>query len=158
MGPRCKVRGEVANTVFFGYANKAHDGFLGHSAIGRWVNLGADTVTSNLKNTYGPVRLDANGTRIETERQMLGSLLGDHAKTAIGTLLPTGTIVGVGANVFDAARAPKYVQPFAWGTNGSLMNKEGFLETAGRVMPRRKVEVTEAVQAMLGSIYDFATQ
>ncbi len=155
-GPRCKVRGEISNSTFLGYANKAHDGFLGHSVVGRWVNLGADTVTSNLKNTYGNVRLDAAGTRIETERQMLGSLFGDHAKTAIGTLMPTGAIVSVGANVFDGTRAPKYVPPFAWGDDGKVMHKEGFLETASRVMPRRKVDVTDAVRAALEAIYDRA--
>src|SRR2546426_3492982 len=106
----CKIRGEVSTCVFLGYANKAHDGFVGHSVIGRWVNLGAGTVTSDLKNTYGPVRLDVNGTALETGLQFLGSLIGDHAKTAIGTLLGTGTVIGAGANVFDAVRPPKYVR------------------------------------------------
>src|SRR5207249_1924042 len=85
IGPRCKVRGELSTTAFVGFANKAHDGFVGHSVIGRWVNLGAGTVTSNLKNTYGAVRLLAGPQPIETERQYLGSLIGDHVKTAIGT-------------------------------------------------------------------------
>ena len=89
-GPECRVRGEIAASVFLGYGNKAHDGFVGHSVVGHWVNLGAGTTTSNLKNTYGPVRLDVNGTRIETGRTNLGSLFGDHAKTAIGTMMPTG--------------------------------------------------------------------
>src|SRR5207244_4996615 len=84
--PHCKVRGEVSHFVFLGYANKAHDGFVGHSVIGRCVNLGAGTITSDLKNTYGPVRLDAAGTTIETGLLHLGTLLGDHAKPAIGTL------------------------------------------------------------------------
>jgi bifunctional N-acetylglucosamine-1-phosphate-uridyltransferase/glucosamine-1-phosphate-acetyltransferase GlmU-like protein len=106
IGPRCSVRGELASSVFLGYANKAHDGFVGHSVLGRWVNLGAGTITSNLKNTYGPVRLEVAGTPIETGQQFLGSLVGDHAKTAIGTMLGTGTVVGAGASVFDAVRRP----------------------------------------------------
>ena len=86
-GPECRVRGEIAASVFLGYANKAHDGFVGHSVVGHWVNLGAGTTTSNLKNTYGPVRLEVAGDRIETGRLNLGTLFGDHAKTAIGTML-----------------------------------------------------------------------
>ena len=92
-GPECRVHGEISASVFLGYANKSHDGFVGHSVVGHWVNLGALTTTSNLKNTYGPVRLEIAGQRIETGRQNLGTLFGDHAKTAIGTMLATGTVV-----------------------------------------------------------------
>lgn len=157
VGPRCKVRGEVSTSVFFGYANKAHDGFLGHSVVGRWANLGAGTTTSNLKNTYGPIRLQAGGTRIETGRQLMGTLVGDHAKTAIGTLLPTGAVVGTGANVFGAPNAPKETLPFAWGATGERMTLDGFLTTARRVMPRRSVEVTDAVAGALTAAYRFGT-
>lgn len=157
VGPRCKVRGEVAATTFVGYANKAHDGFIGHSVIGRWVNLGAGTTTSNLKNTYGPVRLTVADTRIETGRQFLGALVGDHTKTAIGTLLETGSVIGMGANVFGPPRPPKYVPPFAWGLDGATMDRQGFLTVAARVMPRRQVEVTDAVREHLGTLYDRAT-
>jgi hypothetical protein len=139
-GPECRVRGEIAASVFLGYANKSHDGFVGHSVVGQWVNLGAGTTTSNLKNTYGPVRLEVDGERIETGRLNLGSLIGDHAKTAIGTLLATGTVISAGANVFGPPTAPKYVPPFAWGCSGSeRMTEEGFLRIAERVMGRRNV-------------------
>lgn len=149
IGPMCVVRGEVAGTVFNGYANKAHDGFVGHSVIGHWVNLGAGTTTSNLKNTYGPVRLAVGDDRIETGRTFLGSLIGDHAKTAIGTLLATGTVIGAGANVFGPGAVPKYVPPFAWGGNGARMAEDAFLRVAGRVMPRRDVELTpERVESL----------
>lgn len=104
IGPRCTVRGEISGCSFLGYANKSHDGFVGSSVIGRWANLGAGTITSNLKNTYGSVRLEPAGAVIETGQMFVGSLIGDHAKTAIGTLLGTGTVVGAGANVFDAVR------------------------------------------------------
>jgi len=159
IGPHCKVRGEVSTCVFLGYANKAHDGFVGHSVIGRWVNLGAGTVTSDLKNTYGPVRLEVDGAALETGLQFLGSLIGDHAKTAIGTLLGTGTVIGAGANVFDAVRPPKYVPPFAWGGSGQeRMRREGFLKVAERVLPRRDVPVDEAARACLVRLYDWATR
>ncbi|HEX6104023.1 MAG TPA: putative sugar nucleotidyl transferase [Gemmatimonadales bacterium] len=141
-GPECRVHGEIAWSVFLGHANKSHDGFLGHSVVGRWVNLGAGTTTSNLKNTYGPVRLDVNGTRIETERLNLGTLFGDHAKTAIGTMLGTGTVVCAGASLFGPPGAPKYVAPFAWGTTGERLSEEGFLRIAERVMSRRNVELS----------------
>jgi hypothetical protein len=150
------VRGEVSDSVFLGYGNKAHDGFLGHSVVGRWVNLGAGTTTSNLKNTYGPIKIVAGTSEIATGRQFLGALFGDHAKTAIGTMLTTGANVGAGANVFGYTSVPKYVPPFAWGDTGTKMQREGFLKIAERVMPRRQVEVTDAVRAMLEAIYDHA--
>ncbi|MGE5927520.1 MAG: hypothetical protein ACM357_09210 [Gemmatimonadota bacterium] len=153
VGPRCVVRGEVSTSVFLGYANKAHDGFVGHSIVGHWANLGAGTTTSNLKNTYGPIRLDAGEVRIDTGRTFLGSLVGDHAKTAIGTMLPTGTIVGAGANVFGAAVVPKYVPPFAWGCEGERVSEEGFLRIAARVLPRREIELTSERAASLQAMY-----
>ena len=153
IGPMCVVRGEVAMSVFNGYSNKAHDGFIGHSVIGHWVNLGAGTTTSNLKNTYGPVRLSVGPDRIETGRTFLGSLVGDHAKTAIGTLLNTGTVIGAGANVFGPGAVPKYVPPFAWGGNGTAMAEETFLRVAARVMPRRNVELTPERAESLRATY-----
>lgn len=150
IGPRCVVRGEVAASVFTGYANKAHDGFVGHSVVGHWVNLGAGTTTSNLKNTYGPVRLDVTGQRIETGRTFLGSLIGDHVKTAIGTLLSTGAVIGAGANVFGTGPVPKYVAPFAWGLDQEQqLGEEAFLRIAARVLPRRDVELTAERAASL---------
>ena len=153
LGPRSVVRGEVSSTIFHGYANKGHDGFVGHSVIGRWVNLGAGTTTSNLKNTYGNVRLSVAGTVVETGRQFLGSLIGDHAKTAIGTMLPTGTVIGAGANVFGDGLT-KYVPPFSWGASGAeQLTEEGFLRVAERVMPRRDVAVTDDRRASLVAIF-----
>jgi UDP-N-acetylglucosamine diphosphorylase/glucosamine-1-phosphate N-acetyltransferase len=159
IGPWSVVRGELAATVFLGYGNKGHDGFVGHSVLGRWVNVGAGTITSNLKNTYGPARLDVAGTKIETGHMFLGSLIGDHAKTAIGTLLGTGTVVGAGANVFEGVRAPKYVAPFSWGGSGTeRMTREGFLTIIERVLPRRNVAVDDAMRAYLGRVYDWLTR
>jgi UDP-N-acetylglucosamine diphosphorylase/glucosamine-1-phosphate N-acetyltransferase len=152
-GPECRVRGEIATTVFLGYGNKAHDGFLGHSVLGHWVNLGAGTTTSNLKNTYGPVRLEVGGTRIETGRSNLGTLFGDHAKTAIGTMLATGTVIGAGANVFGAPTPPKYVPAFAWGCAGERVTEDGFLTVARRVLARREVAWSDARQDSLRRTY-----
>jgi UDP-N-acetylglucosamine diphosphorylase/glucosamine-1-phosphate N-acetyltransferase len=156
IGPRSVVRGELVSSVFLGFANKAHDGFVGHSVVGRWANFGAGTTTSNLKNTYGPVRLHLDGAVIETGLVNLGSLIGDHAKTAVGTLFATGSVVGTGANVFDAVRPPKHVAPFAWGgTADARMSRAGFLTAAGRVLARRDVALDEGLEAVLGRVYDW---
>ena len=153
-GPECRVHGEVSTSIFLGYANKSHDGFVGHSVVGQWVNLGAGTTTSNLKNTYGPVRLEVENHRIETGRLNLGSLIGDHAKTAIGTLLATGTVISAGANVFGPIAPPKYVPPFAWGCSGrERMSEDGFLKVAERVMGRRNVEFSSGRRESLQRTY-----
>lgn len=151
IGPHCRVHGEVSSSVFLGYSNKSHEGFLGHSVVGQWTNLGAGTITSNLKNTYGPIRLDGPNGRMETGRMLLGSLIGDHAKTGIGTLLATGTVIGAGANVL-AGKLPRYIRPFLWDQSDHL-TLEGFLTIARRVMPRRGVEVTAEVEASLVSLH-----
>jgi UDP-N-acetylglucosamine diphosphorylase/glucosamine-1-phosphate N-acetyltransferase len=152
-GPWCVARGEIAASVFTGYVNKAHDGFVGHSVLGHWVNLGAGTTTSNLKNTYGEIRLMPGGVSIDTGRTFLGSIIGDHAKTAIGTMLPTGTVVGSGANVFGG-QVPKYIGPMSWGTTGAeYLDEARFLEIASRVMPRRDVEFTTARKESLRTMF-----
>ena len=154
VGPHCRIHGEISATVFQGYANKSHDGFLGHSVVGEWVNLGAGTITSNLKNTYGPIRLDIGAERVETGRTNLGTLFGDHAKTAIGTLMPTGAVVGTGANLFGPPRAPKWVPPFAWGGDSAeKLALDAFIATAGRILPRRQVAVDAAMEASLRGLH-----
>lgn len=159
VGPWSVVHGEMSTTALLGYANKSHYGFVGHSVIGRWVNLGAGTTTSNLKSTYGPVRLRLGATQMETGRQFLGSLIGDHAKTAIGTMLDTGSVVGAGASVFDDLRAPKYVAPFAWGGSTSeRMTQQKFLDTIERVLPRRDVQVTDPMRSYLRRSYEWLTR
>jgi UDP-N-acetylglucosamine diphosphorylase/glucosamine-1-phosphate N-acetyltransferase len=153
IGPRCRVHGEVSTSVMLGYSNKSHDGFVGHSVIGQWVNLGAGTITSNLKNTYGEVRLDLAGARLPTGRMNLGTLFGDHAKTAIGTLLSTGTVIGTGANVVGTP-VPRWVPPFAWGTEGgAFLDAEAFVRIAARILPRREVEVDGSIEASLRAIH-----
>lgn len=139
IGEHARVHGEVSTTIFVGYANKGHDGFVGHSVLGRWVNLGAATVTSNLKNTYGAVQLWTPDGLQSTGMQFLGTLFGDHAKTAIGTRLTTGSVVGTGANVVGSGLTPKVVPPFLWGEGDALYDPTRFVEVAARVMARRGV-------------------
>jgi UDP-N-acetylglucosamine diphosphorylase/glucosamine-1-phosphate N-acetyltransferase len=151
IGDHCKVRGEFSNSIVLGHSNKGHAGFVGHSYLGRWVNLGATTTTSNLKNTYGPVQLwTPTGVR-STGQQFLGTLFGDHAKTGIGTMLSTGTVIGAGANVFGAGIPPKVVPPFAWGDGEpyDTYDVARFLVVAERVMARRHVELGDKARKQL---------
>jgi UDP-N-acetylglucosamine diphosphorylase / glucose-1-phosphate thymidylyltransferase / UDP-N-acetylgalactosamine diphosphorylase / glucosamine-1-phosphate N-acetyltransferase / galactosamine-1-phosphate N-acetyltransferase len=145
IGPQVKVSGEMSVTVMFGHANKGHDGFVGHSVIGRWANLGAGTVTSNLKNSYGEVSMwTPQGVR-RTGQQFLGSLIGDHAKTGIGIQLSTGSVIGAGANVFGSRIPPRHVPPFAWGDGApwETFALDRFLTTAARVLARRGTQLGE---------------
>ncbi|HJP85793.1 MAG TPA: putative sugar nucleotidyl transferase [Gemmatimonadaceae bacterium] len=145
IGDHCKVRGELSASVMLGHSNKGHSGFIGHSYIGRWVNIGAMTTTSNLKNTYGPVQLWTPTGMRSTGLQFLGTLFGDHAKTGIGTMLSTGTVVGAGANLFETEMPPKVVPPFAWGSVEpyDTYDVAKFLAVAERVMARRHIELGE---------------
>lgn len=151
IGDHCKVRGEFSNTIVLGHSNKAHAGFVGHSYLGRWVNLGALTTTSNLKNTYGPVQLwTPSGVRT-TGQQLVGTYFGDHSKTGIGTMLSTGTVIGAGANVFGNNMPPKAVPPFAWGDCEPYDTYEvtRFLSVAERVMQRRHVQLGDKARQQL---------
>jgi UDP-N-acetylglucosamine diphosphorylase / glucose-1-phosphate thymidylyltransferase / UDP-N-acetylgalactosamine diphosphorylase / glucosamine-1-phosphate N-acetyltransferase / galactosamine-1-phosphate N-acetyltransferase len=150
VGDHCRVHGEVSTTVFCGHANKGHDGFVGHSYLGRWTNLGAGTVTSNLKNTYGPVSFAAR----ETGMQFLGSIIGDHAKTGILSRLTTGTSLGAGASVISDDVVPPIVKPFAFGVRGARYDRTRFLDLAARVMARRKVELSASMRDCLAAVYD----
>ena len=151
IGDHCKVRGEVSNSIMLGHSNKGHQGFVGHSYLGRWVNLGALTTTSNMKNTYGPIQLwTPSGVR-GTGQQFLGTLFGDHAKTGIGTMLSTGTVIGAGANVFGSNMPPKVVPPFAWGDGEPYETYDvaKFLSVAERMMLRRQVELGDQARLQL---------
>ena len=140
--------------MFAGYANKGHDGFVGHSYVGRWVNLGAGTITSNFKNTYGNVALWTPAGVRDTGMQFLGTLFGDHVKTGIGLRLTTGTVLGAGANVYGEM-PPKVVAPFSWGDAPPYASyrADKFLETAARMMSRRHVELTERAGRHLAAIH-----
>jgi UDP-N-acetylglucosamine diphosphorylase/glucosamine-1-phosphate N-acetyltransferase len=156
IGDTCRAHGELSTSIFTGHANKSHDGFVGHSILGRWTNLGASTVTSNLKNTYGSVQMWTPGGLRDTGMQLLGSLVGDHAKTAIGTRLTTGGVIGAGANVVADGMAPKVIPPFCWGAVGAGTTYEfaKFIEVAGRAMARRHVALGDAERAHLAMVYN----
>jgi UDP-N-acetylglucosamine diphosphorylase/glucosamine-1-phosphate N-acetyltransferase len=151
IGDHCRVQGEMSTSILFGHANKGHDGFVGHSVLGRWANLGAGTTTSNLKNTYGQVQAWAPDGAQDTGMQFLGTLVGDHAKTAIGTRLSTGTVVGTGANVLTAGLSPKVIAPFAFGEETYRLDK--FLDVAFRVMARRQVALDSNQRACLAAVH-----
>ena len=156
IGPVCKLRGEVTNIVVLGYSNKSHDGFVGHSYLGRWVNVGAGTITSNLKNTYSPVEVWTPRGERQTGLQFLGTFFGDHTKTGIGTPLTTGTVLGAGACVFGSEMQPKVVPPFAWGSTPpyDTFQLEKFLNVTERVMARRHVALSERSRRQLIASYD----
>lgn len=155
IGDYSVVRGEISETIMLGHANKGHDGFVGHSYLGRWVNLGAGTITSNLKNTYGSVQLwTPRGIR-DTGAPKLGSFIGDHVKTGIGTRLTTGSVIGAGSSVYGTQMPPKFVPPFSWGEGDALeeFQLEKFLEIAERVMSRRSVALSARGRRQLGAAH-----
>jgi hypothetical protein len=149
------VRGEISNAVMLGYSNKGHTGFVGHSYVGRWVNLGAGTTTSNLKNTYGSIQMWTPSGMCDTGAQFLGTMFGDHVKTGIGTMLTTGTVLGAGANIYGGTVRSKNVPPFAWGDGEPYDSYEieKFVEVARRMMTRRHVELSSETAKQLTDAY-----
>jgi UDP-N-acetylglucosamine diphosphorylase / glucose-1-phosphate thymidylyltransferase / UDP-N-acetylgalactosamine diphosphorylase / glucosamine-1-phosphate N-acetyltransferase / galactosamine-1-phosphate N-acetyltransferase len=160
MGPICRIRGEIAESVCLGYTNKQHDGHIGHAYLGRWVNLGAETTNSDLKNNYGSIRLWTPQGEQDTGAIKMGCLLGDHVKTGIGLLLNTGTVVGAGSNLWGAVLPPRFVPPFSWGSGNELTEYrlDKFLEVAERAMGRRNVPLAEATRAQLGLAWERSRQ
>lgn len=157
LGPGCRVMGQVVGTIMQGYTNKQHYGFLGHAYLGSWVNLGAGTSNSNLKNNYGEVKVSVNGRFVNTGSRFVGCFIGDHAKTAIGTLFNTGTLVGVAANVFGGAFPYRVVPSFAWGSDGKQRcNLARCLETMALVKSRRGQELSDAERELFRRLYEEA--
>jgi UDP-N-acetylglucosamine diphosphorylase / glucose-1-phosphate thymidylyltransferase / UDP-N-acetylgalactosamine diphosphorylase / glucosamine-1-phosphate N-acetyltransferase / galactosamine-1-phosphate N-acetyltransferase len=156
LGPQCRVAGEVEECVWQGYGNKRHHGFVGHSWIGEWVNLGALTTTSDLKNNYGSIRVWVDGKEIDSGRSKIGSLIGAHVKTGIGTLLTTGASLGTASNLFGGGRfAPKHVPSFSWWDGVTLGEHalDRFLLTARTVMGRRGRALLPADDALLRAVF-----
>ncbi len=157
IGPYCKVGGEISNSVLLAYSNKAHDGFLGNSYIGEWCNLGADTNTSNLKNNYSNVKIYSEylGKTIDTGTQFCGTLMGDHSKTGINTMLNTGSVVGVCANIFGGGFPPKHIPSFVWGGPDGFQTfqLEKAFEVAERMMKRRNIAFTETDKKILSHVF-----
>ena len=163
IGPRCRVGGEIGGTIFQGSSNKAHDGHLGDSFVGEWVNIGAGSDNSNLLNTYGEVivRLEADSGLVRTGRQFWGSVIGDHAKLAIGTRLMTGTTIGTGAMIALSRPPATLVPRFAWLTDGADGPKsfrfDKFIETARAMMSRRGEAPSPEIEARLRELHARAT-
>lgn len=159
IGPHCRVGGEIGGTIFQGYSNKSHDGHLGDSFVGEWVNIGAGSDNSNLLNTYGEVivRLEANDGLVRTGRQFWGSVLGDHVKLAIGTRLMTGTTIGTGAMIASSKPPSTLVPRFAWLTDATdgakFFRFEKFLETARAMMSRRGAALSAEAEARLRTLH-----
>ena len=145
IGPVCKVGGEIEGSIVHGYSNKQHDGFLGHSYVGQWVNIAADCINSDLKNTYGTVRVPINGREVETGEMFVGMFVGDHSKGGINVSFPTGAVIGFCSSVFTP-RCPKFVPSFAWvdGDRVDRYDEVRGLAIARKVMARRKVEMSKA--------------
>ena len=156
-GPYVKVGGEVGNSVIMGYSNKGHEGYLGNSVLGYWCNLGADTNTSNLKNNYAEVRLwNYRHQRFSpTGSQFCGLMMGDHSKCGINTMFNTGTVVGVGANIFGAGFPRNFIPSFSWGGHAgfSTFRLNKVFEVAEKVMIRRKKVLSEAEKAILQHVF-----
>lgn len=158
IGPHCKVGGEVSNSLFHGYSNKGHDGFLGNSVVGEWCNFGADTNSSNLKNNYGKLKIyDYNSQELQqTDIMFCGVLMGDHSKTGINTMLNTGTTVGVSANIFGGNFPPKYIPSFTWGgfKASPKFKLDKAYEVAKNMMSRRKIALSEKDKKILTYIFE----
>ncbi len=158
IGPYCKVGGEVSNSVLFAFSNKAHDGFLGNAVIGEWCNLGADTNNSNLKNNYGNVSAWNYAAKdyINSGLQFLGLIMGDHSKSGINTMFNTGTVAGVGANIFGGGFPSKFIPDFSWGGAEGFQDfkLEKMFEVAERVMERRGVDFSVQDKAILTHIFE----
>lgn len=155
IGPVCRVGGEVEASVIQGYSNKHHDGFLGHSYLGEWVNIGAMTTNSDLKNTYGTIRVSLEGIgQIDSGELKLGCFLADHVKLGIGVHISGGSVIGIGSNIFGVHSAPKTVPPFTWG--GEHFHEyriDGMIDVARKVMGRRKREMTPAYEQLLRDVF-----
>jgi UDP-N-acetylglucosamine diphosphorylase/glucosamine-1-phosphate N-acetyltransferase len=156
IGEVCKVGGEVEGSIIHSYSNKQHDGFLGHAYLSMWVNLGADTNNSDLKNNYGSVKVIINGEQVDSGSMFVGLTMGDHSKSAINTMFNTGTVVGVSSNVFGAGFPHKYIPSFSWGGAESMTgyDVEKALDVAKRVMSRRNIKLTDVEEKVFRHIFE----
>jgi UDP-N-acetylglucosamine diphosphorylase/glucosamine-1-phosphate N-acetyltransferase len=158
VGPHSRAGGELNNVVIIGYSNKAHDGYFGNSVIGEWCNIGADTNTSNLKNTYDEIRLwnYPQQTFIGTGLTFCGVIMGDHVKCGINTMFNTGSVIGVCANVFGSGYQRNFVASYSWGStvNMSTYSVNKAIDVAKRVWERRNIEFTKEDGKILKSIFE----
>lgn len=160
IGEGCKIAGEIENSIFHSYSNKQHNGFIGHSYIGSWVNLGAGTTNSDLKNDYGIVEVIIDGNKIKTDNIFVGLFMGDYSKTAIGTTFNTGSVIGVSCNIFGNGFPPKYVPSFTWGGINSFEEYkiEKAISVAKVVAARRNVEFNNNDELILRKVFEITAK
>jgi len=158
LGKLCKIGGEVEECIFGAHSNKQHEGFMGHSYIGSWVNIGAGSCTSDLKNNYGLVKAWSAGRMRDTGRRFLGATIGDHSKIAIGSRLNTGTVIGFNANVLSVGFPPKFVPSFSWKLEPEFerCRLEEAINTAKIMMDRRNVAFTAAHDELFRTLDRFS--
>lgn len=158
IGPFCKIGGEVNNSVFFGYTNKSHDGFIGQSVIAEWCNLGADTNVSNLKNTYENIKMWSyyDETFINTGLQFCGLIMGDHTKTAINTQINTGTVIGISSNIFGAGFPRNFIPSFSWGGASGFKSYDvdRAAIVAERVFKRRNKQFDKTERNIMNAVFN----
>jgi len=158
VGPYSKVAGEINNSILFGFSSKAHEGYLGNSIIGEWCNLGAGTNISNLKNNYEKVKIWNYKTNKfkSTELQFCGLIMGDHSKSSINTMFNTGTVVGVGANIYGSGFPRNFIPSFSWGgaLGFSIYKLNSFFSTAEKVFKRRDKTFDDIEKQILFNIYN----
>ncbi len=158
IGPNCRIGGEVEASIVHGFSNKYHEGFLGHAYVGEWVNLGAITSNSDLRNDYGEVHVPLQGDPVPTGMAKVGCFLGDHTRTGLGSMLNTGTSVGVMCNVLPAGPLlPKHVPSFAavlYGRVAPGFPLEQMFATARTVKGRRNQEFTAVEEQLYLDLYE----
>ena len=153
IGPNCKIGGEVTNSIFHGFSNKVHDGFIGHSYIGEWVNIGAGTNNSNLKNNYSDVKFNFGKNIIDSNKNFLGTMIGDFTRISIATSINTGTFIGIGSNLFNHNFNNKFVESFSWG-NDEKVDFDRFINTCKLMLKRRDVDLHKTEENLLKYLYE----
>ncbi len=157
IGETCKVGGEVEDTIIHAYSNKQHEGFIGHAYLGEWVNIGADSNNSDLKNDYGNVKVYNDGKLVDTGSQFVGLTMGDHSKCGINSMFNTGSVVGVCCNIFGSGMPPKFVPSFGWGGGAeglTVYKMVKAIEVAKRVMLRRKMTLSVAGENLFKEVFE----
>ena len=157
IGYNCRISGEIEHSVISDHSNKAHDGFLGHSYVGEWVNIGAMTTTSDLKMTYGNIKMDDGlGKKVDTGTNKVGSFFGDMCKTSIGTLIYSGRRIGVSSHLHGLVSqdVPSFsIYGSSIGASNVELEFDSALETQKKVMGRRSQRLTKAFGEMMRHVF-----
>ena len=158
IGPYSKVGGEVNNTVFFGYSNKGHDGYIGNSVVGEWCNLAAATNVSNMKNNHSEVSVYnmSTGAYEKTGKAFVGAFIGDYSRCGIGTTLNTGTVMGMGSNLYDTGFPPKFIPSYSWGSPTELKayQKEEWFQMVEQTKKLKKQTLTVNDKILLNAVWE----